>query len=172
MVDFKKDIKDYYAREVKVIEDLDVDELNGAMNCLLEHYEKDATIYVFGNGGSSATASHMPNYDVKVSATFKVDPDAANKVTITSTYDADEYIVTLSTSETTFTDNPFTVSKNTSLYLSVSDQYGDNFHVTVTVGTNVVVNTNAKVDEESGEYTFGQSFKATDNTTIVVGAAQ
>ena len=59
MVDFKKDIKDYYAREVKVIEDLDVDELNGAMNCLLEHYEKDATIYVFGNGGSSATASHM-----------------------------------------------------------------------------------------------------------------
>lgn len=114
----------------------------------------------------------MPNYDVKVSATFKVDPDAANKVTITSTYDADEYIVTLSTSETTFTDNPFTVSKNTSLYLSVSDQYGNDFHVTVTVGTNVVVNTNAKADEESGEYTFGQSFKATDNTTIVVGVAQ
>ena len=59
MVDFKKDIKDYYAREIKAVEDLDVDELNGAMNCLLEHYEKDATIYVFGNGGSSATASHM-----------------------------------------------------------------------------------------------------------------
>src|SRR5574344_2743930 len=59
MQDFTKEIKDYYAREVKVIEDLDVGELNKAMNCLLDHYEKESTIYVFGNGGSSATASHM-----------------------------------------------------------------------------------------------------------------
>jgi D-sedoheptulose 7-phosphate isomerase len=29
------------------------------MNALLEAYEKGATVYVFGNGGSSATASHM-----------------------------------------------------------------------------------------------------------------
>jgi D-sedoheptulose 7-phosphate isomerase len=59
MEDFKKQIKEYYAREIKVIEDLDVEELNKAMNALLDHYEKGTTIYVFGNGGSSATASHM-----------------------------------------------------------------------------------------------------------------
>jgi D-sedoheptulose 7-phosphate isomerase len=59
MPSFKKEIQDYYAREVKTINDLDVGELDRAMNCLLDHYEKEATIYVFGNGGSSATASHM-----------------------------------------------------------------------------------------------------------------
>ena len=59
MVDFTKDIKDYYAREVKVIEGLDVAELNKAMNALLSCYEREGTVYVFGNGGSSATASHM-----------------------------------------------------------------------------------------------------------------
>ena len=114
----------------------------------------------------------MPSFDVQIAATFKVDPDAANKVTITSTYDADEYIVTISTSDTTYTDNPFTITKNTSLYVSVSDQSGNNFHVTITIGTTAVVDTNATADEDTGEYTFGQSIKATDNTTIVVGAAQ
>ncbi|MCH3909419.1 MAG: SIS domain-containing protein [Bacilli bacterium] len=58
-MDFKNEIKEYYAREIKVIEELDADELNKAMNALLEHYEKETNIYVFGNGGSSATASHM-----------------------------------------------------------------------------------------------------------------
>jgi len=59
MVDFRKDIKAYYDAEIKVIEDLDIDALNEAMNCLLRHYEDETNIYVFGNGGSSATASHM-----------------------------------------------------------------------------------------------------------------
>lgn len=59
MPDFTKDIRDYYAREVRVIEDLDVAELNRAMNALLACYEREGTAYVFGNGGSSATASHM-----------------------------------------------------------------------------------------------------------------
>lgn len=59
MVDFKKDIKAYYEAEIKVIESLNIDELNDAMNAILDHYEKGNDIYVFGNGGSSATASHM-----------------------------------------------------------------------------------------------------------------
>lgn len=59
MIDFKKSIEDYYVREVKTIESLDKEELNKAMNCLMEHYEKESFVYVFGNGGSSATASHM-----------------------------------------------------------------------------------------------------------------
>jgi D-sedoheptulose 7-phosphate isomerase len=59
MIDFTKDIQEYYEAEMKVIKDLDVEALNLAMNCLLKHYEDGSTIYVFGNGGSSATASHM-----------------------------------------------------------------------------------------------------------------
>ena len=59
MPDFSKDIKEYYAREIEAIEALDAAELSKAMNCLLDHYEREGTVYVFGNGGSSATASHM-----------------------------------------------------------------------------------------------------------------
>lgn len=58
-MDFTKEIKEYYAAEIKVIESLDTNALNEAMNCILKHYEDGSTIYVFGNGGSSATASHM-----------------------------------------------------------------------------------------------------------------
>ena len=59
MIDFKKEIAAYYEREIEAIKNLNLDELNEAMNVLLEHYEKGTNIYVFGNGGSSATASHM-----------------------------------------------------------------------------------------------------------------
>ena len=58
-MDFIKEINEYYDREKKVIDALDRDEINAAMNALLEAYERGATVYVFGNGGSSATASHM-----------------------------------------------------------------------------------------------------------------
>ena len=58
-MDFIKEINDYYDREKATIDKLDWKELNTAMNALLEAYEKGATVYVFGNGGSSATASHM-----------------------------------------------------------------------------------------------------------------
>lgn len=114
----------------------------------------------------------MPDYDVKISATFKIDPNAGSKVTITSTYDSDEYTVTITSSNVTYDQNPFTVTKDTSLYVAVTDEYGENFHVTITIGTTTVTNTNGTLDEDSGEYTFGASIKATDNTTITVGAAQ
>lgn len=58
-MDFKKEIKTYYASLVDTIQKLDVDELNDVMNVILAHYKKGSNIYVFGNGGSSATASHM-----------------------------------------------------------------------------------------------------------------
>lgn len=58
-MDFINEINEYYEREKRVIDSLDREEINAAMNALLDAYEADATIYVFGNGGSSATASHM-----------------------------------------------------------------------------------------------------------------
>lgn len=58
-MDFINEINEYYEREKRVIDSLDRAEINAAMNALLDAYEADATVYVFGNGGSSATASHM-----------------------------------------------------------------------------------------------------------------
>lgn len=60
-MDFKKAIKEYYDREIKVIRDLNLDEINEAMNAIYDAYNKGGTIYVCGNGGSAATASHMQN---------------------------------------------------------------------------------------------------------------
>lgn len=61
MIDFKNAINEYYEREIKVIKNLNLDEINEAMNALLKTYENGGTIYVCGNGGSASTASHMQN---------------------------------------------------------------------------------------------------------------
>ena len=58
-MDFTKQIEDYYEREKKVIDALDKNEINEALNAILKHYENEDIIYVLGNGGSSATANHM-----------------------------------------------------------------------------------------------------------------
>ncbi len=58
-MDFIDEINAYYEREKKAIDSLDRKEINDAMNALMDAYERGATVYVMGNGGSSATASHM-----------------------------------------------------------------------------------------------------------------
>lgn len=60
-MDFKKAIKEYYDREIRIIQNLNIDEINDAMNVIYDSYKEDGTIYVCGNGGSAATASHMQN---------------------------------------------------------------------------------------------------------------
>lgn len=60
-VNFKNAIKEYYDREIRVIQNLNLDEINEAMNAIYEAYQKQGTIYVCGNGGSASTASHMQN---------------------------------------------------------------------------------------------------------------
>lgn len=52
-------IKDYYEKEIRVIQNLNFQEIAEAMEAIKSAYERDATIYVFGNGGSAATASHF-----------------------------------------------------------------------------------------------------------------
>lgn len=58
-MDFRNGIHDYYEREKQVFDALDPNEFNAALNALLRHYDREDTIYVIGNGGSSATANHM-----------------------------------------------------------------------------------------------------------------
>ena len=51
-------IKSYFDREIEVIKRLNIDDINAAVQAIWAAYEREATIYIFGNGGSAATASH------------------------------------------------------------------------------------------------------------------
>ncbi len=59
MINYEEKIKKYYEEEIETIKKIDTKEVSLAMNALVNCYENGGTIYVFGNGGSSATASHM-----------------------------------------------------------------------------------------------------------------
>lgn len=60
-MDFKKEIVTYLDHEIETLRALDANAINAALNLLLEAFEHGNTIYVFGNGGSSSTASHYQN---------------------------------------------------------------------------------------------------------------
>lgn len=59
MKNYEKEIKEYYEGLAATMAKLDYEEISKAMNALVDCYENGGTVYVFGNGGSSATASHM-----------------------------------------------------------------------------------------------------------------
>lgn len=54
-------IENYLVQEGKVLASLDVAAIDEALQLLEETMNNDGNIYVFGNGGSSATASHFQN---------------------------------------------------------------------------------------------------------------
>lgn len=60
-MDYKIAIEEYISLEIEILKKLDMDAINAAMNLLNETRTKGGTIYIFGNGGSSATASHFQN---------------------------------------------------------------------------------------------------------------
>lgn len=55
----KDRILKYYEKEIAVIKALDFDAVEEAVEAIKAAYEREATIYIFGNGGSAATASHF-----------------------------------------------------------------------------------------------------------------
>lgn len=61
MRDYSVSIKEYIELEKETLDKLDVDSINAAMNLIMQAYEGKHNIYIFGNGGSSATASHYQN---------------------------------------------------------------------------------------------------------------
>lgn len=60
-MDYKPYIASYVDSEIKVLQALDIEAINTVMNVLETAYHEGRTIYIFGNGGSSATASHYQN---------------------------------------------------------------------------------------------------------------
>lgn len=59
MIDYKEQIKEYLTKEVSILNKLNIEELNTAMNAVNDAWKNGANIYTMGNGGSSATASHF-----------------------------------------------------------------------------------------------------------------
>lgn len=60
-IDFKEQISGYFSDVKSTLDAVDAEAVSGAMNALLDAYERDAEVYCFGNGGSAATAIHMLN---------------------------------------------------------------------------------------------------------------
>lgn len=60
-MDYTQQIKDYINLEIEVLKSLEIDKIDAAMNLIMKAYEANKKIYIFGNGGSSATASHYQN---------------------------------------------------------------------------------------------------------------
>lgn len=58
-MDYKKELKDYLDLEIKVIQSLNLEEINDVMNVLEEARLSGHRIFICGNGGSAATASHF-----------------------------------------------------------------------------------------------------------------
>ena len=61
VMDYLNYIEKYIEDEKRVLDMLDRSEINKALNLLDECLQNDSNIFVFGNGGSSATASHYVN---------------------------------------------------------------------------------------------------------------
>ena len=60
-MNYINDIRDYLALEIEILKKLDVEQINAALNLLDETRQKKGRIYICGNGGSAATASHFQN---------------------------------------------------------------------------------------------------------------
>lgn len=60
-MNYVDDIKKYISDEIEVLNQLDIEAINTVMNIFDEAFENESMIYVFGNGGSSATSSHYQN---------------------------------------------------------------------------------------------------------------
>lgn len=60
-MDYHTMVQTYLAKEIEVLQALDINEINKVLQLLEETFEKEGAIYIFGNGGSAATASHFQN---------------------------------------------------------------------------------------------------------------
>ena len=59
MKDYQDSVKRYLEEEIKIFNSLKPDEINNLINVIKETQNKGGHIYICGNGGSAATASHF-----------------------------------------------------------------------------------------------------------------
>lgn len=112
----------------------------------------------------------MPAEDVTVAVTYE-DISSEDKVTVIAQFDEDQYMVRSSTNYDWNFKEGFTVDKDATFYMTVYDNYGENFYVGVKIGDKTTTYP-ATMDEDSGEYSFGKAFVATGNVVIKVGPTE
>ncbi len=61
MIMYQEAMKDYRMCEIEALNNLDFEEISRAINIIVDTWKENADIYIFGNGGSAATASHYAN---------------------------------------------------------------------------------------------------------------
>ena len=61
MKDYREKIANYIENEIAVLRMLDTNAINDVLNLLEQALANENMIYIMGNGGSAATASHMQN---------------------------------------------------------------------------------------------------------------
>lgn len=60
-MDYIQEIQNYINLEIEVLKRLDYKKISDALNVLTDALRNERVIYIFGNGGSAATASHYQN---------------------------------------------------------------------------------------------------------------
>lgn len=112
----------------------------------------------------------IPAEDVTVTVTYE-DISSEDKVPVIAHFDEDQYSVRSSTNwDWNFSDR-FTMDKDATFYMTVYDNYGENFYVGVKIGDNATTYP-ATMDEDSGEYSFGKAFVSSGNMVIKVGPTE
>lgn len=112
----------------------------------------------------------MPAKDVELAVTYS-DVATGDVVSVIAYYDQDQYSVRSSTNYDWDFAEGFTMDKGATFYLTVYDDYGENFYVGVKIGDNVTIYP-ATEDEDSGEYTFGKALVADGDVIIKVGPSE
>jgi D-sedoheptulose 7-phosphate isomerase len=59
MNSFNEHFSNYFRKISETLDKIDINAVNKLIDRIYECYEKENTVYVFGNGGSAATASHV-----------------------------------------------------------------------------------------------------------------
>lgn len=59
MKDYSSNIADYFSRHKAAMDKINTDEVNSLMNLLISARDSGKTVFIMGNGGSAATASHL-----------------------------------------------------------------------------------------------------------------
>lgn len=60
-MNYRNEISAYLEKEIETLRALDQREIDRALHLLADALEQEAAVYIFGNGGSAATASHFQN---------------------------------------------------------------------------------------------------------------
>ncbi|GAB4431852.1 MAG: SIS domain-containing protein [bacterium] len=58
-MEIKQETTDYLSKLTDTIKNLNLNEIETVFNVMLECYKRDGQIFIFGNGGSASTASHL-----------------------------------------------------------------------------------------------------------------